>query len=557
MADLGIDRGPVAILLIGGLPPLFLLSAHAPWWAVASAAAVLVLAGTPIRQRSPIRWLSDRCAFRFGRAARLRTLHEEPPLGDVEVAAGICGILCDGDVLVAVIRLAPDLDLPTVIADRTVYTEDTVPVDLLLRMLDQYGITVDIDIVTHGRRTRADLDYSKVYDQLIGSRPVIGQRSTWLVIRLDQRRNLQVLTRRGPCAESGPRALAAAAHRIAARLREREVAAHVLPADALGEMTQWLHAGVEPSELRERWGQLDTAHAGRTVTTFAVDWTRVETPGLEDCWRWHRGWTTIAIALSSTGTRALVRYVGPSPEDPPPAYLRLLSGRQTTAFRATLPGAGSPSALRGKEFGPGLPAARTRELRVAIGPSGQIIGALGGPDRHLLALPLFDPTRHEPRRRTIDVHAELAVAQQLVLRAVVVGAEVVVYSVHPQRWWQLIAAVGDPQALRLATAAEADAAESTAGGIAVFDHLAPRAAAAPTVVALTEPGIGRHRDADLVIDQIDATTVAVAIPMRTVTVELIEPHGETRYFEPAADSERPEYDDSASASAAAANAWDE
>lgn len=113
------------------------------------------------------------------------------------------------------IQLAPDLDLPTVIADTSIYTEDTVPVDALVPLLDQYGVQVDIDIVTTGQRVRPTGSYSMLYDQLIGSHPVVGDRLTWLVVRLDQERNLRVLNRRGPCEVVAPKALAAAAHRIA------------------------------------------------------------------------------------------------------------------------------------------------------------------------------------------------------------------------------------------------------------------------------------------------------------------------------------------------------
>jgi type VII secretion protein EccE len=96
------------------------------------------------------------------------------------------------------IQLAPNLDLPTVIAERTLYTEDTIPVDALLPMLDQFGIAVDIDIVTTGQRVRSTGSYSMLYDQLIGSHPVVGDRLTWLVVRLDQERNLAALRRRWP-----------------------------------------------------------------------------------------------------------------------------------------------------------------------------------------------------------------------------------------------------------------------------------------------------------------------------------------------------------------------
>lgn len=155
----------------------------------------------------------------------------------------MCGINEADTTLVAMIQLAPNLDLPTVIAERTLYTEDTIPVDMLHPMLDHFGIAVDIDIVTTGQRVRSTGSYSMLYDQLIGSHPVVGDRLTWLVVRLDQERNLAALSKRGPCAVVAPKALATAAHRIAGRLRERGIAAHALPAAALRDATRLLHAG--------------------------------------------------------------------------------------------------------------------------------------------------------------------------------------------------------------------------------------------------------------------------------------------------------------------------
>ncbi|GAA5062195.1 hypothetical protein GCM10023318_45490 [Nocardia callitridis] len=517
------------------------LFTHAPWWVGAVVLVGLVVMVTVrVAGRTAARWLIDWAEYRFGHEARARERTKPARLVDVQVAAGVCGVHEAGTTVVAMIQLAPDLDLPTVIADHTLYTEDTIPVRMLLPMLDQFGIHVDIDIVTTGQRVRQTGSYSMLYDQLIGTHPVVGERLTWLVVRLDQERNLHTLSKRGLCAEVAPKAVASAAHRIAGRLRERGIAAHVLPASALRDATRQLHAGVELTDLRETWSCLESSVPGRTVTSFLIDWDKLDGAELDDCWSWNRGRTTMVVSLTSSavGPRALVRFVGPPVSDSLPAYLRTLNGGQSQALLASLPASVTTHALR-PDAGTADVAAEefAADLAVSIGPNGQILGAISGQPRHTLALPLFDPVRYNPRHRTIDVQAKLPVVQQILLRAMVVGAEVEIHSSRPNNWRQLVAAVGDPRSLRLAAeptpteGADGGADYESAATIAVFDRVPPRGSQAHTTLTISEPGSTRRRAADLSISQVGAAAIDVGIPMRTVRVDLIEPRGETRYFD--------------------------
>ncbi|MFE3445412.1 type VII secretion protein EccE [Nocardia sp. NPDC059180] len=536
----GAERVPFAVLAVGGSPALVALSARTPWWVGASVVTVLLVTVTVrINGRTTVRWLLDWVEYRFGRSRRAAALDTVAEVLDVHTPSGICGIRTSDSTLIAMVQLAPDLDLPTVIADKTIYTEDTVPVDALIPLLDHYGVAVDIDIVTTGQRVRPTGSYSMLYDQLIGTHAVVGDRLTWLVVRLDQQRNLGVLSRRGPCAVVAPKALAAAALRIAGRLRERGIQAHALPAVALRDATRMLHAGVELPDLRETWSRLESSAPGRCVTSFHIDWTKLDGAGLDDCWSWNSGRTTLVVSLTTdTGPRALVRFIGPavSPKDLPD-YLRLISGRQASALLASLPIDLSVDALPADETGSDVADVdQLWDLPIAIGPSGQILGAVSGQPRHTLALPLFDPARYNPRRRSIDVRAQLSVAQQILLRATVVGAEVEIHTSRPQRWRQLVSAVGDSSTLRLANdgpGGENSSGAASSATIAVFDQVPAHASAAQTTVTISDPGVPRRRAADLAIDQVSATAVDVSIPMRRVRVDLIEPRGETRYLDAA------------------------
>lgn len=532
----GLDRGPFAAAVIGGSVVLTGLSAQVPWWSTA-VVGVLILSTVTVRRRGRTlaRWLLDWSEFRRSRRRATIALNERPTVEDIQVAAGSCGIRTDGTTLISLIQLAPNLDLPTVIAEKTIYTEDTVSVNSLRSLLDHYGVAVAIDIVTTGQRVRPAGSYSMLYDQLIGPHPVVGNRLTWLVVRLDLERNLSLLSRRGRVAETGPKALASATHRIAGRLRERGVAAHALPGSAMLDAIRLLHAGFEPSELSETWNCLQTKVPGRFVSSYTIDWSMLGGASLDDCWTWTSGRTTVVVNLTSAdqGPRALVRFVGPA-VDSLPDYLRKLPGRQGMGLLASLPTARSLSDLPWDEKGKDIaPPEVTARLQLPIGPNGQILGAISGQHRHTLAMPLFDPARYQPRRRSIDVHATLPVAQQLVLRATVVGADVEVHTNRPEQWHQLVRSVGDPRSLRLADP-NAQGPIGPDATIAVFDNVTPQVSPAPTTVAITDPGGPRRRSVDLSIDQVSATAITVSIPMRTVRVDLIEPRGETRYFTPAA-----------------------
>ncbi|MGX1778175.1 type VII secretion protein EccE [Nocardia brasiliensis] len=531
----GVERGPLAVLVLCVSVLLIALSARGFWMiGVGTTVALVLTVAMGVNGRTPYHWLSGWIGFRRGYGVRHTELVRVPRLSEVEVAAGVCGIRHAGDVLVAMIQLVPNLDLPTVIADTTIYTEDTVPVSMLLPLRDQYGVSIDLDIVTTGSRTRSTGGYTRLYDQLIGATAVVGSRVTWLVVRLDERHNLAALSRRGPVATVAPGALATAAHRIATRLREQGIGAHPLPAAALSDALRLLHAGVELVDLREQWNCLQSSVAGRVVTSFLVDWARLGPGGLATCWATNRGHTTVVVPVVDEDhpRQVLVRYVGPPIAVGRYGYLRSLSGRQSIALRASLAGAVAVSELVGAHDSG--PAPWPAELRIPIGPNGQVLGSLEGRPRHALALPLYDPAGYNPRRRTVEVHAKLSVAQQIVLRATAVGAEVEVHTDRPTSWRHLIAAVGDPASLRL-VAEHATVTDVDAASIAVFDQVAPRATAAPTTIVISDPGGPRAGGADLVIDQVSGSAVDISMPTRTVRVDLIEPRGETRYLDPTPD----------------------
>lgn len=554
-----IERRPLGAVLIGGSVILAGLSGRHPWWVSALVAmALLMVVTVRIRGRTIYGWARAGVRYRTGRAVRARERDFVPDVADVEVASGACGIARDGDVLIAVIQLAPNLDLPTVVADSTTYTEDTVAVDTVAGMLDQFGVVVDIDIVTTCRRVREIGNYGQLYDQLIGGHPVVGDRLTWLVVRLDAERNVAQLSRRGSTTGQVARTLATAAIRIGARLRETGIAAEALPADEVRAAIGLLYDGFDITTLKERWGRLVVPNSNTRVVSYGVRLGELGDNVLDDCWAQHTGRTTLTVSLTresgedtpyselsllrptagtgkSVQVRALVRFVGSEVESIRLPWLRPLGGRQSEALLASLP---SAALARSVVDGTTLDSeALVKELRIPIGPDGQILGALSGQPQHTLAVPLYDQARYRPQRRVIDAHVNLPVAQQLVLRAAVVGADIEIHTRRPDRWKQLVSAVGDPQSVRFAqnagngVAASAESSDYTPPNVAVFDGIAPSATPAHTTIAISDPGSPSRPTAHVTINQIDDNAVNIALPMGTLRVDLIEPMGEARYLD--------------------------
>ncbi|MEU0541444.1 type VII secretion protein EccE [Nocardia sp. NPDC005978] len=531
----GPEGTPLTVVLLGGSAAVTTLVNHVSWGLTAATVVVLVVVVTVrVRGRTTARWCWSTVEFGVRRGRRAHERRAAVSARDITVPAGTCGVIRSGTVLVSMIQLSPNLDLPTVISERSIYTEATIRADTLSEYCAQYGLKVDIDLVTTGRRIRQVGSYGDLYDQLIGARPVVGQRLAWLIVRLDLHDNLHHLRRRGPVAVAAPRALAVAAHRVAARLRARGIDAHPLPAEEIDHARDLLCEGIDPDRLHERWGRLDCATTGRSVRVYTGHRTH-EPLDLDSCWSHGNGFTTVVVSLAHhAAPRVLVRYIDThGTENPwtPPAGLSLWTGRQSDAFMATLPAAATahslgPAHRAGTEHDPG-------ELTIAIGPSGQVLGSISGRHEHSLALPLFDPVRYHPRHRTVDIHADLQIAQQILLRATVVGASVEVHTDRPDQWRPLITALGDERSLRLIvdnqTVAENGTESRAPATIAVFDRVSPRTSQAATTVTITAPDKPRRPSSDLAIEQVGDGAIELSIPSRTVRVDLIEPRGETRY----------------------------
>jgi type VII secretion protein EccE len=459
----------------------FTLSTVVPIWA---AVVILLIAAValfiPIRGRVMLaEWLTVMGSFlRHRRQPLPQSL---TPAVDINVISGNAGVRWEGQTLVAAVEVGPRLALTIEAGGRT-NSASELPLALVASLMSQYGLKIDIDIVESGCHVPPGTAYRTVYSQFVGPRHLVGQRRTWLVLRLNALDNLDRIVEQGPSRRAGPKALAAAAHRVVQRLQQEQIRAHTLSAEDLDAMGDVLLAPVGPVDNQEKWSFIRSGP--NFITTYVSNPELLVHGQFDRWWSWRTEETTTVIRLSSAGPATevqvgvLIRYVhhGKAYKPLADAKLSCPTGIQRQMLEATLPGGdGSLHAPM-----PTVALSAVREVRVPIGPSGQILGQLD--EGKLVAIPLWDQAG-SPKRRRIDACVGVEVARQLVLRAVVTGAVVAIHTDDRQRWECLVAKVSDDQRLFYATAG------ARTCDIAVFDGRTVTTVPARTVMRLlARPG---------------------------------------------------------------------
>lgn len=522
----------VAVLYAVGVTAVvaFTVAGALPVWAAVSilvAAAVALF--VPIRGRVVlVEWFTVIASFLRNRRRSLPP--ELPAAVDVSVISGDAGIRWDGETLVAAVEVAPNLAL-TREAGGSASTTSVLPLDLVASLMSQYGLHFDIDIVSSGRHVPAGTAYRTVYSQFVGPRHLVGQRRTWLVLRLNVIGNLNGIIERGPSRAAAPKTLAAAAHRVVQRLEQERIRARALSAEELDAMAAAILEPVGAEQNREKWSQI---RSGQNFITTYVGAARTLADGqLDQWWSWRTEDAVVTLRLTGAEigdiqVGALVRYVhhGKAYRPLVEAKLALPTGNQRAMLEAALPAGDRSLAINIATTA----LSTLTGLTIPIGPSGQILGQLD--EGTLIAVPLWDQSAH-PQRRRIDAQVGVEVARQLVMRAVVTGAVVAIHTDDRQRWEGLIATVNDPQRLFYATAG------ARACDIAVFDGRTVTTAPARTVLRLATEDTAPSSSADLTIiegpGQLLEVTVGAAPP---VTVMAIRTREEDRYLGLGNDADR-------------------
>lgn len=465
-------------LLISALAGVVI--AGAPWWAGAlGAISTAVLLFIPIGGHTVLPgWIKTVWSFLRRRKQPAST---PPAATQAESISAACGVITDGFTLVAAIEVADEVDMTFEAGDKgqRALTSNVLSVKLVASWIRQYGLTFDIDILSDGQQVPAGTAYRTTYAQTVGARALPAKRRTWIVLRLHTFDNLKSINRRGPVNSSARKSLVSGAARVVQRLREHQFRAYALSQTQLDALAAQLNAPVAGRRTVEHWKTISNENT--FTTTYVVNPDSLSDAQVDQWWSWRTEQTVTVIQLragdgDSVNISALVRYVTlGEAEAPQNEALMVLGASQRDLLRATLP---FGDQCKGNVVVPHTSLEGLGDIRVPIGPAGQILGVgVGEHDGALVAASLADHSGN-PQQRRIEAKISLLAAHQLVLRSIVTGSTVAIYTDEHSQWNSLVAAVGDPTRLFFGAggAKESD--------IAILDHKTMPVVPSRTIVKL-------------------------------------------------------------------------
>ncbi|MER7453421.1 type VII secretion protein EccE [Nocardia beijingensis] len=542
----------VPVLLVAAAVSWCALAAQMPVAAAAATGAGVVLTGlTPARHRAP-RSVAGRVALAIGyrwRRGRDRNPTQAEAFDVPLPEGGSCGMRWDGARLMTMLRIDPPPDALTLLRRDALSTDQVLPLAEIARCLRQFDITLaSIDVIGTGSRTAGTGFVAQLYDRIIGPLPAIAQRTVWLVLQLEPLANAGAVDNRGGGSDGSVRSAIAATRRIANRLAARDIAASILTANEMNTAVRQLIHGIPLDELTEAPDSL--RYRGLHLTTYEIGAELVNSAGFAAIWATPSVSTTVNLRLRPLPSRpglpdrppvivldALVRFdtTGEFTE-PPVAGLRALPGRQLPTLLETLP---IGSRARGGTYrGQRAPVDALSGTSVSTSGCGQLIGAdeLG----QGIAVPLVgDGTRH------VEVVGKLDLAQQVVLRAIALGARVVVHTDRSEAWNSMVSNVASPHWLSLAprvagtahqpvAAALPPGAPTPTATVLVYDGIAPAASSGGATILhiRTSSQRGGYFDPDVTLlqDEEAPNRVTVRTSTASATVQMVTTPDEMRYI---------------------------
>ncbi len=547
---------PLAVVV-----PVLLLAALATWvatvfdlplWAIVAIGVAVVLLGlSPVRHKTP-RSLAGMVAA--GLTFRLYRMRHDPsaePAQPFDVPlpeGGSYGVRWDGDHVVTMLRIEPPPDTMTFLRPGTLGTEQMLPLAEIASSLTQFDITLSsIDIISTGARTASNGPVGWLYDRILGPLPAIARRTVWLVLRLDPLANAEAVDNRGGSGGGALRTAIIATRRVANRLAARDITTAVLTAGEINAAVRQMSRGVALDKLTETPNSLQ--YEGIHLTSYVIGKELIGSRGFSELWAAPSLSTTITLRLrpieprpgdrdapASIALTAVARIdTVHAPENPPVEGLRRLPGHQLRALLDTLP-IGTPTRVAGEENRGPLDA--LAEMTVPTAGCGQLIGADN--TGRAIAVPLIgEGTRH------LEVIGALDLAQQVVLRAIALGAHTVVHTARPEAWNTMVAGVNAPHALSLAPRSAGAShhppmppaqpgAPYPQTTVVVFDGIAPAALpGGATILYVHEPHVPAvpfHADVTLRQDPATPNLITVSTPAASATVHMVTTPEEMQYI---------------------------
>ncbi|MFI5779339.1 type VII secretion protein EccE [Nocardia sp. NPDC051570] len=444
------------------------------WVALGVGLGIAAVGGIRLQKTNIWRILAMRSAlgWRNWRGTGIRPYDEPFEVPVPESGGARCGMRWDGRHLITMLRVDRTDVTPTLLRSTEIRSDAAVSLAEVARCVSQFDIRLAaVDVVTFGVRTRGPREVVRLYEQLLGPLPAAAARTVWLVLRFDPLDNAEAIDNRGGGQDGMIRTALVATRRVAGRLATRGIRISMLTAAELAAAEAATLHDTDPRDWAEGWRALrgnDIRLAGYTVRPERLDPDALAAvwalPGVATLTRLRMtpaiGSNTPTRQTDTVALTALVRHDTDDEEpecDRTPAGLGLrpLSGSQ----RRILMDGGHPGPSAAAH---GVPAAMARFL-VPTGGCGQVIGATS--DGFGVAVPLFGPAV-----RRVEIVGGLRLVQLMILRAIAVGARVIVHSTRPQVWDRLVREVDEPEALSVSS--QGGAQHTAAATMIVYDGVA-------------------------------------------------------------------------------------
>jgi type VII secretion protein EccE len=529
------DLLAVQLLVAAGLAVGLLLDMPGWYGALAGLGVALVFV-VRIRGWSVPRWMSARLGFWYERRRRKRgTQHFDP--SDTELSDGSqMGFHWDGKILTSLVRIRENPLAMTVMEPATTVSGETVSIQVLAECLRQFDIALDsIDVISQGARSHGPGQIGAIYDGVLGPLPAIGQRSVWVVVRLDPTLCPDAVRHRGGGWDGILRTAATATRRVANRLSDAGLRPQIMTATQIAQATDELSDGVDLCNLEESWS---ACQQGRfQLRSFLVAPSMFSTAGLGLLWTVPSHSTTVCVSLRRDERndliklRGLVRFDSRGRARIDLRDLGQLPGMQYAALMCSLP---LPSPRRSVDewvLGKGVDA--VKDLAVPASGCGQLVGA----DEYgrAVALPLFGP-----RVRRVEMCGTLHLAQQVVLRSLALGAWVRVHTCRPAAWRAMVEQVGNHGLLSVS---DRDVGSMQAGPdrhhpVEMFDGVAEQTVpVGVTAMVVRSAHVEPSGDADVTLQLLDRDRDLVRIGTRSdsAVVTMVATNDEMRYIKSALD----------------------
>ena len=396
---------------------------------------------------------------------------------------------------------------------------DTVPLSVCGALLEQFGGLElhSIDTISIGTRTAQDGQFTHRYEETVADRAAVGERRTWLVLRLRPAACLDAMLYRHSVGE----AIEAATERIRQAAVRAGCRAVTCSTDQICLATATLLAGHDLADYHERWTDLRVGDD--YVTPYRMSGADLSTRVLNDVWTIRATKAVVLVRMlrdAETGALmvgALVRVHTPTHlTHPPLSTLQTVPGQTFEALAATMPlgdrSVTLPLSMRPLDSAP---------LPVQVGPTGFLHGMA-----ELSGVPLLLNWTDPLKFVRVAIAADLDVVEALVLRATSAGATAEIHTVRPAQWQPIC------DAIRISMARNQERSKSAtlivADGPAPQQVLRESGERGHALVSVMQPGDALPEDADIRIRQVGPNHIAVETPARPrpMTLGIIRPRNE-------------------------------